>query len=91
MIKLLGYLLAYLLMTAIFMVGFAGVGIIVTAVIAFVTWSLPAVELASVDWWVVLRIVFSVASLFGIWFACGREGKAFANEFKNSFYREYDK
>lgn len=90
--KLLGYFFAYLLMTAIFMVGFVGLGITLTAGISFITWTLPtAAQLASVDWWTIIRIMFSVSSLFGIWFACDKEGKEFAQEFVNGFNKGYNK
>ena len=90
--KLLGHFLAYLLMTTIFMVGFAGIGIGLTAVVSFITWTLPtAAQLASINWWAIIRIMFSVASLFGIWFACDKEGKEFANEFVKGFNKGYKK
>lgn len=89
--KLLGYFLAYLLMTTIMMVTFAGLGIGLTAVVSFITWTLPtAAQLASVDWWAVIRIMFSVASLFGIWFAYD-EGKEFAQELQKGFDKGYKK
>lgn len=90
--KLLGHFLAYLLMTTIMMVTFAGLGIGLTAVVSFISWSLPtAAQLASVDWWSIIRIMFSVSSLFGVWFACDKEGKEFAQEFVNGFNRGYGK
>ena len=89
--KLLGYFFAYLLMTTIFMAIFAGVGIGVTAVVSFISWSLPtAAQLASVDWWTVLRIMFSVASFFGIWFVYDK-GKEFAQELQKGFDEGYGK
>ena len=82
--KLLGHFLAYLFMTTIFMIIFAGVGIGVTTVVSFLTWTLPTAEmLGIVNWWALIRIAFSVASLVGIWFACSKEGKEFAQEFRS--------
>ena len=75
--KLLGYFFAYLLMTTTFMAIFAGVGIGFTAVVSFLTWTLPTAEmLGIVNWWALIRIAFSVASLFGIWFACSKAALA---------------
>ena len=89
--KLLGYFFAYLLMTTIFMAIFAGVGIGVTAVVSFITWTLPTAEmLGIVDWWALIRIAFSVSSLFGIWFAYD-EGKEFAQELQRGFDEGYGK
>lgn len=78
-------------MTTIMTVTFAGIGITLTAIVSFIAWTLPtAAQLASVDWWSIIRIMFSVASLFGIWFAYD-EGKEFAQELQKRFDKGYGK
>lgn len=90
--KLLGHFLAYLFMTGLVMGIFTSIGITLTAVVYFITWTLPtAAQLESVDWWSILRIMFSVASLFGIWFSFDKEGRETAQEFADGCNKGWKK
>jgi len=89
--KLLGHFLAFFLMTVIFMLIIAGLGLTFAAFASFVNWTLPsAAQLATVDWWLLVRLAFAVASIFGVWFACDKEGKDFANGFADEVKRGYE-
>ena len=87
--KILGYLVAFLMMLAIGTVAIMAGIVAAASVLCFVAWSLA--PLSVFKWWIVLRIAMSVGALFGIFFISSKEGAEAADAFAESFKKSYNK
>lgn len=75
----LGYLMSFLLMTAIASVMCFAIMILFAVVLpTFITWSLPVVD---IQWLLLLRISVACGALMGMWFVCADEGKEMSKDF----------
>ena len=77
-----GYLMSFLLMTAIGTAFcFAILALIGVGLPMFITWSFP---IATIQWLVILRISVAAGMSLGVWFVCSKEGKEMAEDYRNS-------
>lgn len=75
----LGYLMSFLLMTAIAsVICFAILTLFAVVLPTFITWSLPV---AHIQWLLFLRISVVCGAFIGMWFVCADEGKEAAIDF----------
>ena len=77
--KILGYLVAFLMMLAIGTVAIMAGIVAAASVLCFVAWSLA--PLSVFKWWIVLRVAISIGVLMGIFFVTSEEGKSCAEDF----------
>lgn len=73
-----GYLMSFLLMTAIASVICFAIITLAVVLPTFITWSLPV---AHIQWLLLLRISVVCGALTGMWFVCADEGKEMAKDF----------
>lgn len=74
-----GYLMSFLLMTAIgTAICFAIVALFGVGLPMFITWSL---SVAPIQWLLILRVSVAAGMFLAVWFVCSAEGKEMAEDY----------
>lgn len=81
---IIGYILSFIIMTAMVAVGVFLLVLATMGSIMFVTWSLPV---APINWWIAVRISIVIGMFVGMCFVFSKEGREMSEEFAKDMWK----